>query len=338
MYDKLEVKTAKMGDSVFRNISNACEKLDIKWSLEGNAGSLETSYVECEGLDINEGDAIVVLLDGKTIFHGWVFSKTKSYKESVSIKAYDAKRYLANKDVNVVGGETVDECFERICKLCNAKYNIIDKSKYIIPYKIHDGETYNNMLQYALDQTFIRNNERFCIRCNGDTLELLNIENQKQNLIIGDRRLLTSYSYSSDIEDTYTTFKIQRDLTSEEQKNLNEAQKIAKRFTTRKEFSDNSQKWGVLQYYEKVDAKWTKDQIYEYMDNLNTVYGQPTKKLSLSCLGDTRAVPGNMITLNISDLQKENVAQGTYFLITEATHTITHKDYTMDLTVEMSRE
>lgn len=337
MYDRLEVLTAKQGQVQFRDIAKACEKLEFKWSLEGSAGTLDTSYIESEGLDINEGDAIVVKLEGKTIFYGWVFSKSKSYNESVSIKAYDSKKYLAYKDVNVVGAETINECFERICKMCKLKYKVVDTSNYSIPYKIHDGETYNDMLQYAIDQTFIRNHERFCIRCNGDTLELVNVEKQQQNLIIGDKSLLTGYEYSSDIENTYTSYKIQRETSSEEQKNLNDVQKIAKRTTKTAQNFTNVQKWGNLHYYEKVDAKWTNAQIEDYMFHLDIVYGQPTKKLSLNCLGDMRAIPGNMVTLNIKDLEKEKVAQGTFFLITEATHTITHKDYTMDITVEMKR-
>ena len=88
MYDKLEVLTAKINQKEFIDIGMVCEELKFEWELEGSAGILNTSYIEKEGLEINEGDAIVVKLDGHVMFYGWVFSKSKSANDSTKIKAY----------------------------------------------------------------------------------------------------------------------------------------------------------------------------------------------------------------------------------------------------------
>lgn len=323
------------------DIGEICEQIKLTWELEGNAGTMETSYVEDSNLDLVEGDVVSLKVDGTDLFYGWVFKKSVSAYDSVKLKIYDIKRYLAYKDVDVTGYETIDEFFTRICTMMNIKFKVVHTSNFQIPEKIHDGETYNNMLQYAIDQTFIGTGQRFCVRANGQTLELVDTSKQQLDLIIGDKSLLTDYQFETDIENTYTAFKVQREVPSQEQKGkkkkeeLSEVQKVMQRKTIVSQDNENIKKWGVLQYYEKKDSKWTDAQLAQHLELLKQAYGRQTKSLKLECLGNTQCIPGNMITLLISDLEKEKVAQGTYALITSATHTIDHNDYTMNLDVEV---
>lgn len=321
------------------DIGEVCEQIQLTWELEGNAGIMDTSYVEDSNLDLVEGDVISLKVDGVNLFYGWIFKKTVAAHDSVKLKVYDIKRYLAYKDVDITGNETVNQFFERVCKMMNIKYKVVHTSDYIIPTKIHDGETYNNMLQYAIDQTFIGTGLRFCVRANGDTLELLECSQLKKDVIIGDKSLLTDFEFSTDIENTYTAFKVQREVASQNQKKkkqeISEVQKIVQRKTLVAQNAENVKRWGVLQYYEKKDSKWTDAQLAKHLELLQSAYGKQTKSLKVEALGHTDCIPGNMIPLLISDLEKEKVAQGTYALITSATHTISHDEHTMNLDVEV---
>ncbi len=320
------------------DISRICESVTLNLELEGNAGQMELSYLSKHRVDISEGDTVSLKVNGKKMFYGWVFKKEIDASNSVKLKVYDIKRYLAYKDVDVTGQETIDQFFTRICTVMNIKHKVVNTSDYIIPIKIHDGETYNNMLQYAIDQTLIGTNgqQRFCVRANGDTLELVNCINQLTDILIGDKRYLTNYHFSSDIENTYTTFKVQRDVASEEQKKLSKTEQILLRTTLVSVNRENVDKWGDLQYYEKKDSKWTDTQLAQYMNHVSQVYSKKTKTLKLNCLGDTQCIPGNVILVDIADLHSENVAKRKFVLITAATHNITHNLHTMELTVEVS--
>ena len=323
------------------DIGDVCEQINLTWELEGNAGTMETSYVEDSKVDLVEGDVVSLKVDGDYLFYGWVFKRTKSAHDSVKLKIYDIKRYLAYKDVDVTGNETLDELFVRVCTMMKIEHKVIHTSSFTIPSKIHDGETYNNILQYAIDQTFIGTGERFCIRANGPVLELVCCDKQLTDLVLGDRSLVSDFQYSSDIENTYTAFKVQREVASESEKgkkkdDLTATQKVVLRKTLVAQDEENVKKWGVLQWYEKKDSKWTDAQLAQHLELLKSAYGKETKSLKLDCcMGDKDCIPGNMVTVLLSDLEKEKVAQGTYVLITSASHTISHNDWTMNLDVEV---
>lgn len=340
----IEVLVTKRETGQQWDIGEICEQLQFTLSFEGNAGSLDTSYVEDSNIEIVEGDSISVKINGTPFFYGWVFKINKSAYDSIKIKVYDIKRYLAYKDVDATGNETIDELFTRVCKMMNVEYEILSKNSYRLPKKIHDGETYNNMLQYGLDQVFIGTGERFGIRANGKKLSLYNVKDMQKDVILGDGSLLTDYQYSSDIENTYTAFKLQRDVASEKQTQqgkgdkkpeLSETQKILKRKNFVYQDSENVKKWGVLQYYEKKDSKWTDAQMQQHLELVKVKYNRQTKTLKVEGLGHIDCIPGNMITTLISDLQSQKVAQGTKVLITEAKHTISHNDWTMSLDLEV---
>ena len=338
----IEIFAYKTSTSEQWDIGGICEQIKINWVLEGNAGSMDISCVRDKEIDLVEGDIVSLRVNGVNFFYGWVFKKEMSAYESVSYKVYDIKRYLAYKDVDVTGNETINEFFERVCKMANIPYKVVHTSDYVIPGKIHDGESYNTMLQFAIDHTFIGTGQRFCVRPNGKVLELIDTSQQQTDIIIGDESLLTDFKYSTDIENTYTAFKVQREVASESEKSkkkkeneLSKTQKVLLRKTLVAQNPENIKKWGVLQYYEKKDSKWTDAQLAQHLQLLQNAYGKQTKTLKLDCLGDTDCIPGNMITVLITDLEEEKVAQGTYCLITGASHTITHNDHTMSLDVEV---
>lgn len=323
------------------DIGDICEQIKIDWKLEDNAGTMDITCVKDNDIDLVEGDVVSLRVDGVNFFYGWVFKKEMNAYDSVSYKIYDVKRYLAYKDVDVTGNETVDECFTRVCTMANIEHKVVHTSDYIIPGKIHDGESYNNMLQFAMDHTFVGTGKRFCMRANGKVLELVDCSQQQTDIIIGDQSLLMDYKYSSDIENTYTAFKVQREVASESDKKkkksdgLTETQKVLLRKTLVSQNEENIKKWGVLQYYEKKDSKWTDAQLAQHLQLLENAYSRQTRSLKLECIGDLECIPGNMITVLISDLEKEEVAQGTPCLITSATHTFTHNDHVMNLEVEV---
>lgn len=335
----LDIQVIAKTQTKLIDIGSVCEDCKLNFELEGNAGSLELSYLPKQRVDLNHGDAVSVKVNGTVMFHGWVFKKEISAYGSTKLKVYDIKRYLAYKDVDVTGNETIDQFFTRICKVMNVKHNVVHTSNFIIPTKIHDGETYNNMLQYALDQTFIGTDgqQRFCARANGDTLELVDCKKQLTGLIIGDKHLMTDFQFSSDIENTYTVFKIQREIGSEEQKKLSEVDKILKR--TQKVYvnEENYKKWGALQYFEKKDSKWTDQQLAEYLKHVSVVKGVVNNTLNISSIGDVRCIAGNIIILDIQDVTDEGMVSTDrkFALITSASHTISNNLHTMELTVEV---
>lgn len=322
------------------DISELIEQVKLTWALHDEAGSLECSYVNDPNIYLQEGDSVAVKVNGVNLFTGWVFKKTISAHESVKLTCYDAKRYLAFKTVNVTGNETLPQLFSRICEQLKLEYKIVGTSDFIIPTRIHDGVTYSDILETAIGDVFAgtTGSQRFAVRCNGKVLELIECGVQQTDIIIGDENLLTDFQYQSDIEDTYTTFVVEREVATQGQtkdKQLTERQKIEQRTKLTAENPENQKKWGTLQYYEKVDANYSDVQLMNRLNVMKVNKGSKRKTLRLECLGNEKCIPGNMITSIITNLEKEDVARGHFVLITTATHIITKGDYTMSLDIDV---
>ena len=68
---------------------------DVKWSLErqGSPGKLTFEVVKDEIINFQEGNKVILDVDGKDVFLGYVFEKKRNKSETISVTAYDQLRY-----------------------------------------------------------------------------------------------------------------------------------------------------------------------------------------------------------------------------------------------------
>ena len=307
------------------DLSEVVIDLTISTQMEEQPGKLILNYIDNIEESISTGSAISVKVDGKGVFLGYVFKQKPYPNHEVQLTAYDQLRYLQNKDTYNISSMTCDKIFEKICQDCQLKYKVVDRSSYPVAGKIFDNESYYSMIQYGMDQALINEGMRYMIRDNFGTLEHVELRTIASKLFIGDDSLLTDFDYEISIDDeTYNQIKLIREDTETKKRKVY----IVKD-------SNNINRWGVLQYFDKVDENMNSAQIEAQADNLLKLKNKETKTLKLTCIGDLRVREGVAVVVGIKALEKYGVKYNTYYFVNSCDHKFENGRHTMTLDMEV---
>ena len=133
-----------------------------------------------------------------------------------------------------------------------------------------------------------------------------------------DEDVSEKYDYSTSIDkETYNKIKI-----------VDEDDKKSKRDVYISKSSENINKWGVLQFYEKLEKG---ENAKTKADTLLKLYNRETRTLKFSnALGDIRVRGGSLIIVKFKlyDVEVKN-----YMLVQKADHKFKDNEHFMDLTV-----
>lgn len=309
------------------DITTLAGNIQYQTQLGGQPGKLTFSTEQDPNnlLELVCGSIVTFSVDGEGIFYGYIFTMGTDATGVYKITCFDQMRYLKNEEVYTTSGMTADQIFLRVCKdnfpitpPNPSRYKVITPSKFIVPEYFHDKKTLYSIIEYGIQRANIAETKQYFIKDKFGILLFTELEQEKTNLIIGERSLLTSYQYEISIDkNTYNTVKIVRD---------NET--TGKRDVWIKFDSGKQKQWGKLQMVEKADKSLNEAQIRELADNLIKLRNRETKTMKLTALGDTRMVAGSGF---MYELAKLNINQ--YMWITSATHTYEKDYHTMSLEV-----
>lgn len=308
------------------DISELVSNISWETQLTGQPGKFTFKYQNDDILTVNKGSVISFKVDTKGVFFGYVFKKTKNNDKSVSVTAYDQLRYLKNKDTYVFQGMTASQRFEKICKDCNLRYRITNSSSYVLSNRIEDSKSLFDMIDWGITETMAYTSNWYMIRDDFGTLDFVNLNSLKTDLFIGDKSLLTTYDHESSIdEDSYNQVKLVQENTTTKKRDVY----IVKD-------SSNIKQWGLLQYFETVDANLNEAQIKERAEQLLKLKNRETQTLKVNCLGDLKVFAGSGVVVGISDLQNEGFAINKYYVVTHCTHNFDNNNHTMTLDLQVS--
>lgn len=295
---------------------------ELSWDTVrvGKASELAFSLVIDSKLNISEGSIIYFKKDGKPVFYGYIFKITRASDNTLSITAYDQIRYLLNKDTYIFKNKKAHEIVHKIATDFNIRLGQLEDTGYKIPLMVEDGQTLLDMIYKALDNTLINEGQMYVLYDDFGKLTLKNIRSMFTDLIIGDHSLLTDYSYERSIDgDSYNKIKLYKDN-----------KETGKREVYIVKDSSNIGKWGLLQYYEKVNDKMNEAQIRKRAKQLESVKNRAVRGLSLECIGDLSIRGGSSIYVDITGL---NLKQR--FIVESAKHTFSNHQHTMSLTLKV---
>ena len=133
---------------------------EVKWTTErrGSAGKL-TFEVLKEGLDFAEGDVVRF----GDVFYGYVFSKSRTGSDLISVTAYDQLRYLKNKDVRKFENMTAGEIISQLGRELKLPVGNICDTKWKIASKVERNISFLEMMQNALDDTLTNTGELYVL-------------------------------------------------------------------------------------------------------------------------------------------------------------------------------
>ncbi len=292
---------------------------NVTWETTrmGQPGKLSFNVLKDDIIDFQEGNPVIFKADCKSIFFGFGFVKDRDKNQIIKVTAYDQLRYFRNKDTYVYKNKKASDLLRMIAKDFNLNLGTIADTGYVIASRIRDNMTLFDIIYDALDLTLINRRKLYVLYDDFGKLTLKDVEAMKiPDLVLGEYNA-GDYNYRTDIDtDTYNKVKLYRDN-----------EKTGKREIYIAKDTSNINKWGVLQYFDKVDEGTNAKVKAESFLKLKN-----KKKRTLllkNILGDTRVRAGTSVMTLMRDIGDISIKQ--YMLVEKAKHVFGNSEHYMTL-------
>lgn len=284
----------------------------------GEPGKLEFTLNKAGGISFFEGDVVRFSVDGTLVFYGWIFTKSKDRWDVIEVTCYDRVRYLKASASYAFYDMTAGEIIQQIAADFQLDVSEIEDTGYKIPSLIEEEQTCLDIIEEAVQQTLLNTGKIFVFFDDGHGLALKEAGNMIDENVIGDKSLLTEYSYKTDIdEETYNSVKLARP---------NEETGRADVFVAQD--SNNIAQWGLLQLYQTVDGDVNDAQVIAQAQATLEYYNRRMRTLSVTSLGVLGLRAGQMVLMKVEGLGDINLDQ--FVLLEKVTHTFENGVHTMD--------
>lgn len=291
----------------------------IVWStVRQRVGILTFKVVKDAKLNFAEGDAVRLRINGKNVFYGFVFKKQRDNEKTISVTAYDQLRYLKNKDTYVYEDMTATEIIKTIAAKFRLKTGIVEDTKYKIESLPQDNEELFQTIQNALDMTLDNTKRMYVLYDDFGKITLKSLASMKVDLLI-DEETGENFDYTSSIDDnTYNKIKLTYDN-----------EKTGKREVFIAQDGANMNRWGILQYHDKLKKG---ENGKAKADALLSLYNHKTRNLTIkNACGDVRVRAGSMVVvmLNLGDIIAKN-----WMIVEKCKHEFKESEHLMTLTMK----
>lgn len=309
-----EKRTGKMW-----NCANCVTSASYTTNRTGSPGTFKFTVLKSGDLSFVEGDLVRFSVDGQLVFFGWVFTKSKDRWGVIDVTCYDRLRYLKANASYYFKGQTAGDIIKQIGEDYELDIGIIDDTGYAIPTLREDDQSCLDIIGEAVNQTLLNTGKMYVFFDDGNGLCLRDAEHMKSNVVIGDKSLLTDYTYKTDIdEQTYNSIKLVRPNEVSGKVDVYEAMD-----------SDNISRWGLLQLYQSIDGDLNGAQIKAQAEATLKFYNRRMRTLKISSLGVLGLRAGQTMFLSIKGLGDIDLYQ--YLLLEKVTHTFENDKHDMEL-------
>lgn len=280
----------KTGEKLY-DISELVTKVSFQETLNEGCSKLEFTYIK-KDLDINNGSIIQFTYNRVGIFQGYVFKISRGRDQEISITAYDQLRYCKAKDTLFLKEDTVSTITHKMCNYFHLKKGTIADTKFVLPVGLQEDKTWLDIIYSAISDTLKAKKKWYVLRDEFGKITLRESGDLDLNLLLGDASLCYDFKYEKSIDnDFYNMIKLV--TVDEEARNADvEVLKDDKSIYS----------YGFLQYYEKLDKKYSKAQVKEMAKSLLGLYNKEAESVSLECLGNTKVRAGTSINARIKDI------------------------------------
>lgn len=298
-------------------VQHPAVKDGVQWTTErkGAPGKLSFSVIKDGALDFEEGNAVCLKVDGRKVFFGFVFTKTRDKQPVIDVVAYDQLRYLKNKDTYVYTNKTASDVIRMIASDFQLQTGAIDNTGFVIPSRVEDNSTLFDVIYNALDLELENKKTMYILYDDFGKLTLKALGKMKVDLLINEETG-ENFNYTSSIDEaTYNKIKLSF-----------ENEETGKRTIDTAQDEQHIKDWGVLQYYDTLQKG---ENGKAKAEALLSLYNTKTRKLKITnAFGDTRIRAGSMpiIALNLGDIALQN-----YMLVEKCVHTFNESEHWMDL-------
>lgn len=302
-------------DGNIYDISQVVEAVDFTDNIN-QAGICTFNILPNDVVTPAEGNAISIKYDNDPYFKGYVFKDSFSNRDPAKITAYDQLRYLKAKDTYSFKNKTASQAARQIFSDFGLKVGTVEDTGYnlgsLSPF---DDKVVLDMISDCINLTLRNTKKYFYIKDEFGLAVLRNIESTISSLLVSTGSTISDFSYERSIDDeTYNQIKLVRDNKDS-----------GKREVYISKDSSTIRKWGLLQYYEKLDDSVNPEQAKAKSDALLGLKNKVQQKLTgVEVLGDKTVRAGYMVFVEIprAGIKK-------YLLCTKAVHSFTDVSHTV---------
>lgn len=289
---------------------------ELKLESSGQPGTFTFTTIPDKDFSFTEGNSVLVALNKKKIFFGFIFSKKRSKDGKITVTAYDQLRYLKNEDILIYKNKTTGELIEDIAKKYKLKCGNLEETGFKHS-AVEDNSTLYEMIENSLNETVIQTGKTFVFYDNIGKLTLQNVAKMKVNWVISSDTA-EDFEYESSIDkDVYNQIKvIYKDTTTG----------VASIYAVKD--TDSQNKWGVLQT--TAEIPWNLPALGKLKaKTLLNYYNKKRRTLSVSgAFGNPEVIAGCLVPviLNLGDIKVQN-----WMMVAKVTHKFSNQVHTMDL-------
>lgn len=297
------------------DITFAVTGATVEQQINSGAGSMSFSVTRSEAGKIFNGDEVELSVDGKTLFAGKVFSRSLS-KDSAEITAVDSIRAL-KAVFPVLRVEQPAGGFIKTMLAMAApelKMGVIEGPDTAVSEKRFERLSLSELIYRTLDE--VKDSAgMYVLRDEGGAVCLRSDSSLKTDLVLDGANVLEiNFQISAAEGCNYVK------LTSNSIENALSASAVVSD-------ADAIEKWGRCCYIAELDEKNPEQLMVSARSLLEKNSGE-REKLSVTAVGDVRAMAGNIVFVDIDS------AGAFWSRIISAEHSFSGKEYTMRLQLE----
>ena len=316
---KTELLIANKSSGKIWEVSNCTQSATWTTNRTGSPGTFKFTVNKAGDLSYTEGDIVRFSVDGQLVFYGWVFTKSKNRWGVIETTCYDRMRYLKASASYAFYGQKAGDIIKQIAEDFQLDVSSLADTGYAIPSLIEQEQTCLDIIDSAIQQTLLNTGDIYVFYDDGNGLALRRPEDMISNVMIGEKSLLTDYTYKTDIDsETYNSVKLARPN-----------EETGRADVVIAEDSDHIGQWGLLQLYQTVDGDVNDAQMKAQAEASLAYYNRRMRTLKLSSLGVPGLRAGQMIYMRVPGLGDLNLDQ--YVLLEKVEHTWENDTHTMEI-------
>ena len=263
----------------------------IEWQTEraGTPSRLTFTVVKDQTLadagGFVEGDDVILRVNDRDIFKGFIFEKTRDRNQHIQVTAYDQLRYFTNKHIYQYENKRADEVLKAVCSAFNLTTGNIENTGFKIQARNEDNQTLFDIVLNALDLTYNSTGKdyvlydefgRICLRYKFS-------EDMVVRTVLLNSANSEDFDYKTSIDnDTYNRIIVTQETEAENVGNVFQVQDYA-----------SQGKWGVLSFILNVGKN---ENAVTVANNVLKLKNRKTRELSIKgIIGDLDVRAGKIV-------------------------------------------
>ena len=285
-------------------------------------GKLTFSCVEKGRIHIEMGSSVRVMAGALPLFKGYVFTAERNRFGETTYTAYDQLRYLKANASYTFEAMTLGQMIAQIAADFGLEVGKIEETGYAFPCLMKEDESCLDIIFQALSETIIQTGRIFNFYDDAGKLTLTEAKNMYVPILVGDGSLINDYTYKQDIDSsTYNRIKLVRPNSQ-----------TGKADVYLHEDTENIEKWGILQYYSKVDENLNEAQIDQMCAQYLQYYNRILQTMTIEALGVDGIRAGAIVPVRVGAIEDLSVSR--LLLAEKVTHKFESGGHTMSIEVK----